>query len=164
MKFKGFIDDQEHDIEVRPIEGGFEVLIGEVSHRVDAAECEGHTYSLIRDGVSYDVSVRELERGERVVRHGGFQRLVRLVDPLEAAAEGGLQGSGPAEVRAVMPGRVVKVLVEEGADVSAGQGLIVLEAMKMENEVPAPREGRVSRLSVRPGQTLESGDPIAVVE
>lgn len=164
MKFKGFLDDQEHDIEVRPIEGGFEVVIGDTTHRIDAAECEGHFYSLIRDGVSYDVSVRALERGERVVRHGGYQRSVRLVDPLEAAAAGGPHGSGVAEVKAVMPGRVVKLLVEEGAEVKAGEGLIVLEAMKMENEVAAPQDGRVGQLLVSAGQTLESGDLIAVVE
>ena len=59
---------------------------------------------------------------------------------------------------AYMPGRVVAVLVEEGDEVAAGQGVVVLEAMKMENEIRAEVAGKVIKLHVRPGQSVEGGD------
>ena len=63
-----------------------------------------------------------------------------------------------------MPGRVVEVLVEEGARVEAGQGLIVLEAMKMENEIQAEHEGVVKQVFVTAGQAVEGGDPLFELE
>jgi biotin carboxyl carrier protein len=62
-----------------------------------------------------------------------------------------------------MPGRVVRLLVAPGADVESGQGLVVVEAMKMENEVRAPRGGRVLEVTVREGQAVEAGALLAVV-
>jgi biotin carboxyl carrier protein len=67
-------------------------------------------------------------------------------------------------IEAVMPGRVVRLLVEEGQEVEAGQGVLVLEAMKMENEVAAPRAGTVSTVKVAQGETVETGQLLAVVE
>ena len=71
---------------------------------------------------------------------------------------------GPAELRAIIPGRVVSVDVAEGDAVEAGGRLLVLEAMKMQNEVRAPRTGTVARLAVGPGQTVELGDVLLVIE
>ena len=71
---------------------------------------------------------------------------------------------GPSELRAIIPGRVVSVDVAEGDTVEAGGRLLVLEAMKMQNEVRAPRAGTVARLAVGPGQTVELGDVLLVIE
>jgi biotin carboxyl carrier protein len=164
MKFKGFVGDGEHDIEIEPIEGGYEITIDDETFEVDASKLEASFYSLICSGRSYDVSVTE-EPGENfVVRHGGFKRTVRLIDPVAAVAGAHLGQSGAAEITSVMPGRVVKVLVQEGDEVQEGQGIIVLEAMKMENEVGAPRAGAVTSVKVQEGQALETGSPIAVIE
>ena len=62
-----------------------------------------------------------------------------------------------------MPGRVVRVLVAAGADVAAGQGLVVVEAMKMENELRAPRAGRVAEVAVREGEAVDAGALLAVI-
>jgi biotin carboxyl carrier protein len=67
-------------------------------------------------------------------------------------------------VKAPMPGLVVKLLVEAGAQVQKGDRILVLEAMKMENDVKAPRTGRVSSISVAPGQAVEGGRELAVIE
>jgi biotin carboxyl carrier protein len=164
MKFKGFVGDYEHDIEVEPIEGGFRVVIDDDSFEVDASKLEASFYSLICAGRSYDVSVTEEADDTFVVRHGGFKRTVRLIDPVAAAAGGHLAQSGVAEITSVMPGRVVSVLVQEGDEVVEGQGIIVLEAMKMENEVSAPRAGTIKSVQVQAGQALETGSAIAVIE
>jgi biotin carboxyl carrier protein len=71
---------------------------------------------------------------------------------------------GLAEVRAPMPGRIVKLLAAPGQEVAAGQGLVVMEAMKMENELRSPRAGRVKDLHVRELQTVDTGALLAVVE
>jgi biotin carboxyl carrier protein len=70
---------------------------------------------------------------------------------------------GPTEVRAIIPGRVVAVAVVVGDSVSAGQRLLAVEAMKMENELRAPRDGTIDRVVVAVGQTVELGDPLVVI-
>ena len=72
-------------------------------------------------------------------------------------------GSGPAQIVAPMPGKVVRVLVTAGQSVQAGEGIVVVEAMKMENELRAPRAGVVKQVMARPGQSVESGSVLAVV-
>ena len=71
---------------------------------------------------------------------------------------------GDDSVRAVMPGRVVRILVEEGVEVKKGQGLLVIEAMKMENEISSPRDGKVGEVHVREGQTIEGGADLVLIE
>jgi biotin carboxyl carrier protein len=70
---------------------------------------------------------------------------------------------GPTEVRAIIPGRVVSVSVAPGDEVVAGQQLLVVEAMKMQNELPAPRAGTVARIATETGQTVEVGDLLLVL-
>ena len=80
------------------------------------------------------------------------------------AAARRLPGDGPVEVRAQMPGKIIQVLVAPGDIVEAGQGLVVVEAMKMQNEMKAPKGGRVARVHAREGATVTAGEPLAVVE
>jgi acetyl/propionyl-CoA carboxylase alpha subunit len=89
---------------------------------------------------------------------------VRLADPLRASDAPPAAATGPLEVRAVMPGKVVAILAVEGTAVAAGQGLLVVEAMKMENEIAAPRAGRVAAVCVRPGEAVDAGAPLVVLD
>lgn len=81
----------------------------------------------------------------------------------ELAGEEG-PGAGGRELRAPMPGRIVRVLVEEGQEVDAGDGLVVMEAMKMENELSARAPGRVETVRVEPDQTVNQGDVLVVLD
>jgi biotin carboxyl carrier protein len=164
VKLRGVIDGRQQEIDLEPTEGGYMVTVDGKTHEVDCANLEASFYSLIIEGKSYKISVRESGPDEYAVRHGGHLRTVHIVDPMAAIAGAHLVQTGTITVKAVMPGRVVKVLVEEGDEVDEAQGLIVLEAMKMENEVGAPRRGKVQSLFVQPGQTLEAGDKIVVIE
>ncbi len=164
MKFKGFLDDESHDIEVRPLPGGYVVRVDGVAREVDAAHLEGSFYSLIVNGASYDVSVYEEGRDAYIVRHGGFARRIRIVNPLTMTAGAPAAGPGPVTVSTVMPGRVVKILAEVGADVKEGQPLLVLEAMKMENDIASPKQGKVVEVLVVAGQTVETGEKLAIVD
>jgi glutaconyl-CoA/methylmalonyl-CoA decarboxylase subunit gamma len=163
VKLKGYLDDREHAIEVIPIEGGYRVSVDGVARNVDTAHIVSSFYSLLSDGKSYYVSVQEAAQGQYVVWHGGFARRIRIVNPLAVTAGATAASDGPMAVTAVMAGRVVKLLVSEGDEVRAGQPVVVLEAMKMENDIPAPKDGIVREIHVTPGQTVETAEKLLVV-
>jgi biotin carboxyl carrier protein len=109
---------------------------------------DGTQFSLVhhRDGTTHDISF------------DGTTVRVDIIDPLAAKRrrrEDEISGGGV--VKAMMPGRVVRVLVAKGDAVRKGAGLLILEAMKMENEITAPADGTVDQLFVEPGQTVEAG-------
>jgi biotin carboxyl carrier protein len=83
---------------------------------------------------------------------------------LRTRSGAGVGADGPRAVKAPMPGRVVRVLVAVGDEVAAQQGLVVIEAMKMQNELKSPKMGRVARVSAQVGETVQSGDVLVVVE
>ena len=94
---------------------------------------------------------------------GGWVEELTVQDPLAylaSRAHGEAAAHGSQTVTAYMPGRVAAVLVEEGAPVAAGDGVLVLEAMKMENEIQAERDGVVGRILVNLGDAVEGGDPL----
>jgi biotin carboxyl carrier protein len=96
---------------------------------------------------------------------GGRIYPVRLEDPLRRASRaGGTQEAGRIDVCSIMPGRITALLVREGEEVQAGKGLIIVEAMKMENEIPAPKSGRVISVKVQPGETVEAGAVLLSLE
>jgi biotin carboxyl carrier protein len=147
-------------------EGLYELTVDGTTVRVDAAKSGPTVYSLIEDGRQWEASVEE--KGAH-----GFDVLVRgVLFHLEAedersgrlaqSAKGG--ASGPQTVEAEMPGKVIKVEVAVGDVVSEGQGVVILEAMKMENEIPSPIDGTVSNIDVAEGDTVESGAPLFTVE
>lgn len=95
---------------------------------------------------------------------GGRHYAVRLLDPLRRGIAARPAREGPVEVRAFMPGRIRALLAGEGDSVQGGQGVVVIEAMKMENEIQAPKDGRLTRVRVRPGDTVEAGSALFTVE
>jgi biotin carboxyl carrier protein len=132
----------------------------------------GH-YSLLVGQASYDVYVRDLgetpdEEGARdfEVTVGARTFTIRLRDERTQALErlaGGARHAGDAVIRAPMPGLVSNVLAAEGQTVERGQAVVVLEAMKMENDLPTPRPGVVKSVLVTKGQTVNQGDTLVVV-
>ena len=163
MKFSARAGSQLLEVTVVRHDGGYVVEIDGQRHIVDAHKLEGNFYSILNDGRSYEVSVETEREGYRV-RHGAAEQLVALSDPGRQAREAKLLTDGPEEIVSMMPGKVARVLVAEGESVTAGQGVLVVEAMKMENEIAATRGGRVSSLSVEPGQVVERGAVLAIVE
>ena len=91
---------------------------------------------------------------------------VQISDPKRLRSSEGERGhaQGEARILAPMPGKVVRVLLSVGAQVEAGPGILVVEAMKMQNEMKSPRAGTVTQLSAKPGDTVNAGDVLAVIE
>jgi biotin carboxyl carrier protein len=165
VRFTALAGDATHAIEVVELdEGRYEVSIDGRTRVVDGRAAGAATFSLLIEHASTEVSV--LSRGdEYAVEAAGRLHRLRLLDEraLRRQARAG-GGAGGPEVRAAMPGKVVAVLVSVGATVERGQGLLVIEAMKMENEIGAPRSGRVAEIRVQPGQAVEAGETLAVIE
>jgi biotin carboxyl carrier protein len=143
-----------------------------LSTGIDDRDEAGH-YSLLLGAQSFDVFVQPVPADDEDGTSRVFEVYVRgQVYRVRLAAErartlaslaGGAHASGDANIRAPMPGLVSHVLVEEGAEVQRGQAVVVLEAMKMENDLPAPRAGVLKSLRVSKGQAVNQGDLLAVI-
>jgi biotin carboxyl carrier protein len=134
----------------------------ERSAHVEAPETG--VYSVLLDGRSYDASVEETAGG-LVVAIDGFRFEIAVRDPRRWSRQAGARGSGGVEtVAAPMPGKVVRVLVSPGDTVEAGQGLLVVEAMKMQNELKATRAGRILTVGAKEGATVSAGEILATIE
>ncbi len=139
------------------------VTLGERRVSVDRRVITPTSSSLLIGGDQFEVSVRATGESSYRVASGGSEAEVEVLDPLAdlaRAAHSALEREGAQVVRAYMPGRVVALLVEEGQEVEAGQGLLVLEAMKMENEIQAEYAGTVHRIMVEAGEPVEGGQAL----
>jgi biotin carboxyl carrier protein len=139
-------------------------LDGSPERGAEVREAEPAVYSVLLDGRSYDAHVEETGDGVVVVIAGErFEIGVR--DPRRwSRNSGALRGEGRHNVTAPMPGKVVRVLVTAGDTVAAGQGLLVVEAMKMQNEMKAVRPGRVISVTAQEGATVAAGEVLATIE
>ena len=151
------------DVTIERQNGIYIVDVGGVRHEVDSHKLEGDFFSILTGNKSYEVSVETTRDGYRV-RHGATEQLVTLTDPGRQARDALADSKGAETVVSVIPGKIVRVLVGEGDTVEAGQGVVVVEAMKMENEIMAPKAGSVSSIAVEPGQTVESGAELLRIE
>ena len=132
-----------------------------IEHQYSAALAGDGIWSILIDGRSYAVAML----GADEVSVDGRVFRVDVFDPRELRGRrSGADSSGPQAMTAPMPGRVIRVLVEFGQEVAAGEGLIVVEAMKMQNEMKSPRAGRVAAIKTVSGATVSAGDVLLVIE
>lgn len=162
MRLEASVEGRAVRVEVRRTPHGYAVSLDGRTLAVDLVRTGNHFASLIVDGSSHDVGLETLPGGYRV--HLPEDALsVLLADPLRDGVARPDKFTGPIRITAPMPGRVVRLLAEQGREVEPGQGLVVIEAMKMENELKAPRRGCVDEVAVREGQTVEAGALLLVV-
>ena len=150
--------------------GAVRVVVGETERVLDLRRVEGGPWSVIdpKTGRAWLVDLEPGKDGDLVATIGGIAAAIKLVDPrleqLAAVAQRAKGPAGPEDVRAPMPGKVVKVLVKTGDKVAAGQPLLVIEAMKMENELRTPREGIVGAVKAVEGKPVELGETLLTLE
>lgn len=157
---------REERVRVRRNGSGYEVRVGDRTYQVDAATARPGLRSLRIDGSQHEVAVRQVQDSYWVSTPSGAGQ-VSVTDPLThlaAQSHGGKGARRNEKVAAYMPGRVVAILAREGEAVTAGQGIVVLEAMKMQNEIRAEHDGTLTRIHVQPGQAVEGGDPLFELE
>jgi biotin carboxyl carrier protein len=151
---------------------GFAVSVDGRLHQVDLARIDAHTLSLIVDtGVSsgpqaYEATIAPDTDGRLVVLIGAVPVALRLNGRRRGGRRqgGAVAGSGPLRIVAPMPGKVVRVLVKAGDPVRARQPVVVVEAMKMENELRADRDGTVVEIHTREGMSVEAGALLIVIQ
>jgi biotin carboxyl carrier protein len=168
MAYIATLDDKTHKIEVHELEEDhlYRIVIDGNEHIIDGRKLTGHIYSLLMDNRSFTVDVSAKDDQYTVACEGKSIQL-RLLDERRALRPG--EGSGAARdggklVKSFMPGKVVEVLVNVGDDVEKDQGLIIIEAMKMENELRSTAAGKVKEIRVSPGQAVESGQLLIELE
>ena len=158
MKFLAREGGRELEVEVQRHGAGYRVRLGDRWIEADFIDIGRYVRSLrLEDGTQYSL-VHHREGNTHQISLDGATVHVDIIDPLAAKRRRREdETGGTGTVKALMPGRVVRVLVAKGDVVRKGAGLVILEAMKMENEIQAPADGTVDELFVEPGQTVEAG-------
>ena len=169
MKRTLSIGKEKVELEITRINGVTTVTWNGDAIPVDIREVEPHCYSVILDGKSVDVSLDPVRNPDPDVHayratlfDGAYE--FQLQDPMRAllAAAGAGAGGGGSMI-SPMPGKVVKILVAEGDTVEEGQTLLILEAMKMQNEFKSTTHGKITKVFVQEGAAVETGAPLVVV-
>jgi biotin carboxyl carrier protein len=151
VKLKAIIDDQEENVVLELDGERVSAQVGARRYELEAREIEPGVYLLFLGN-----TVREFRVDDNI----------RIVDPkrLRSGQNSGSHHHGVAQIVAPMPGKVVRVQIEAGATVEKGVGIVVVEAMKMQNEMKSPRAGVVVSVNVKPGDTVNAGDVLAELE
>jgi biotin carboxyl carrier protein len=160
MTAKVLVNGQPVAVSARRVAGAWKFEIEGQAAEAVLSQPESGVYHVLLEGRSYEVLVS----GDRMDVNGHELHVV-VDDPRDAAAkalEGSVQGRQP--IAAAMPGKIVRVLVDEGDEVQRDQGIVVIEAMKMQNEMKSPKAGKVVSLQARDGSTVAAGDVLAVIE
>ena len=165
MKLKAIIGEREEELLLKIGDGRVSAEIGDRVYSLDVREIEPGSYMFFLNTNVHECRVNALKSSFDVSIHGR-NHPVTIVDPkrLRSGQNSDRHHHGVAEILAPMPGKVVKVQTETGATVEKGVGLVVVEAMKMQNEMKSPRDGVVVSIKVKPGDTVNAGDVLAVVE
>ncbi|HEY0173915.1 MAG TPA: biotin/lipoyl-containing protein [Pyrinomonadaceae bacterium] len=168
MRLNAEIDGEKVALEVRREGGRVFAEVGGRRYELEARRVGEGEYLLTHGGRVYECRVGAEAGGGGSLRVsvGAREYGVTLTDPkhLRAAGAAGDAHGGRAQIKAPMPGKVVRVLVEMGQAVEAGQPVVVVEAMKMQNELKSPKSGTVVELRAEPGSTVNAGDVLAVIE
>jgi acetyl/propionyl-CoA carboxylase alpha subunit len=164
MRFEIALAGKPHQVELTQLTDRLRCAIDGVPVEGDAVEVAPGIYSILIDGESFEARIDPESSGLRItVGDREFHGDIR--DPREwrRRRSSAAEAEGRQQVVAPMPGKVVRVLVQAGDAVEAKQGLFVVEAMKMQNEVRSPKSGKVERLLVTEGQAVNAGEILAVV-
>jgi biotin carboxyl carrier protein len=165
MVYEIMVDGNPHRLELEKAGGGWECRLDGREVKIDAVISRRDVLSLLVDGHSYEIK-REQTATDLHMWVGSTRFAVELRDPrsLRSRRASGNGEKGPKKLVAPMPGRIVRVLAAEKSEVELGQGIVVVEAMKMQNEIKSPKKGVVQKILAVPGAAVNAGDVLAIVE
>lgn len=168
MKFQAEIGDKTNNVELRHEDGRVFASIDGREYELETSEPEPGVFLFKHEGRVYEafVSDPKAPHGSTHVRIGTNEFDIKLIDPkrLRSAGSGNEHADGIAEIKTAMPGKVVRVMVSVGTAVEAGTGILVVEAMKMQNELKSPKAGTVKDIRVNEGDAVSAGDILATIE
>jgi biotin carboxyl carrier protein len=165
MVYNVTIDGTDHRLELDLSAGRWRCLLDGREVQIDAVLAQPDVLSLVVEGRAYEVR-RERVEGDWRIWVGNRPYAAEVRDPrlLRGRKQRTDHSKGARRLVAPMPGKVVRFLVEENSAVEAGQGVVVVEAMKMQNEIKSPKKGIVRKFAVAEGAAVNAGDVLAIVE
>jgi len=165
MVYDVTIDGKNYRLELERVDTGWECRLDGRAIPMDAVLARRDVLSVLIEGKAYEIK-RERTATDLHLWVGGARYAAELRDPrsLRGRKGGSWEEAGPRKLVAPMPGKVVRVLLGENAAVEAGQGILVVEAMKMQNEIKSPKKGTVQKILVNEGAAVNAGDVLAIVE
>ena len=164
MTFDVAVNGRDYRVELEQKEtGSWAGLVNGEHVAVNARNTAAGVLSMLIGGVSYEIVANP---GQQQIAIGGVRYSVEVRDPRSWRARRGRAAAqgGAKKITAPMPGKVVRVISQPGAEVEQGAGVIVIEAMKMQNELKSPKKGKVAKVLVGEGAAVNAGDVLAVIE
>jgi len=166
MTYDVVVDGKTHRLELTKGESTWHCKVDGHRIEVDAALTARDVLSVLVSGDAFEVKRERSLAGDVHLVIGSARYAIDVQDPrslrTRRAAGGG--GAGPQKITAPMPGKIVRLIVAEKDEVKAGQGVIVMEAMKMQNEMKSPKDGKVQKILVAESATVNAGDVLAVID
>jgi len=164
MNYEVSIDGKNYRLELNRVDTGWQCRVDGREVEIDAVLARRDVLSILIGSKAFEIK-RERTATDMHLWVGSVRYAVELRDPRSLRTRASADdGKGPRKLVAPMPGKVVRLLVNEGAEVEAGQGVVVVEAMKMQNEIKSPKQGIVRKLVATAGANVNAGDVLAVVE
>ena len=166
MKFDVQIAGKTRTVELQRDSDRWKISLDGAPLDADAVEISPNVFSVLLNGESYEVRLAATNDGKLTLQTRHHEFTAEVVDPRawRGRRHGAVEAKGRQQIVAPMPGKVVRLLVKAGDKVEAGQGLLVVEAMKMQNEVRSPKTGTVERLLAKEGQPVNAGEILAWID
>jgi biotin carboxyl carrier protein len=166
VKYEVLLAGRTRVVELSRADDGWKISLDGKEVEASVMELAPNTFSVLLNGESHQVRIAPRADGTLTLHTGLAEYRAEVSDPRvwRGRRHGALEVEGRQQITAPMPGKVVRVLVSEGDAVAAGQGLLVVEAMKMQNEIHSPKSGRVEKLFAKENQAVNAGDVLAWVE
>jgi len=166
VKYEVFLGGKTRIVELTQQNGAWKITLDGNVLDANAVEVSANTFSVLLNGESHQVRIAPRTDGSLTLHSGLAEYHAQVVDPRSwrGRRHGALEAEGRQQIAAPMPGKVVRILAKQGDRVEAGQGLLVVEAMKMQNELRSPKGGKVEKLFVAEGQAVNAGEVLLWVE
>ena len=166
IQLTGIKGQRTHVVELERNGTGYRVLLDGRTVEADATQVSPNKISVLLGGRAYEVHVTPALDGTVKLQSGAHEFTAGIQDPRawRGRKQGAIEAEGRQPIVAPMPGKVIRLLVSAGDQVEAGQGLVVVEAMKMQNEIRSPKKGKVERVVATEGQNVNAGEILAWVD
>ena len=164
MKYEATIDGRNIAIELEERDGRVSATIERRAYNLEVSRPEKGVYLIFAGGQTYEAHVWADKRNTMQVKLRGRRFEANIVDRRHRKLATEHCAEGRQNLISPMPGKVVRIMLAVGAEVTAGQGVVVVEAMKMQNEIKSPKPGRVVEVRISEGETVDANQVLAIVD
>lgn len=164
MRYEAEIQGQKVTVELEQVAERVSARVGNRDYSLEVFSPEEGVYTFLNGDRVYEAQVTALNEASMRVQIGSRVVAIRIVDRRQRRSRAEHAIEGRQNLVAPMPGRVVRILLQAGDEVAAGEGVVVVEAMKMQNEIKSPKAGRVVEVRIAEGATVNANQVLAVVE